>query len=88
MHIYENVCGELKERSLFQNVDIVIFTSPSTVKNMIKMVGLDVIKEKKSLAIGPITAKELEDSGIKNLVCSEYSEEGIINKLVEIAEKD
>jgi uroporphyrinogen III methyltransferase/synthase len=88
VHIYETVCGELKDRSLFQNVDIVIFTSPSTVKNMIKLVGLDVIKEKKSVAIGPITAKELEASGIKALVCSEYSEEGIINKLIEIADEN
>ena len=84
VHIYEPICGELEDINIFKNVDIVIFTSPSTVKNMIKMVGLDAIKQKKSVAIGPITAKELETSGISALVCKEYSEDGIINKLLEI----
>ena len=65
-------------------MDVVIFTSPSTVKNMIKLVGIHAIKQKKSVAIGPITAKELENNGVNTFVCQEYSEEGIINKLLEI----
>ena len=84
VHIYEPVCGELINVNVFEDVDVVIFTSPSTVKNMIKMVGLDAIKQKKSVAIGPITSKELESNGVIALVCQEYSEEGIINKLLEI----
>ncbi|MCJ7689490.1 MAG: uroporphyrinogen-III synthase, partial [Clostridiaceae bacterium] len=84
IHIYEPICGELTDVNAFGNVDIVIFTSPSTVKNMIKLVGLDAIVQKKSVAIGPITAKELALNGINPSVCKEYSEDGIISKILEL----
>lgn len=84
VHIYEPTCGELTDVNAFKNVDIVIFTSPSTVKNMIKLVGLDAINQKKSVAIGPITAKELELNSINPFVCKEYSEDGIISKILEL----
>lgn len=84
VHIYEPICGELTDVNAFENVDLVIFTSPSTVKNMIKLVGLDAIKQKKSVAIGPITAKELKLNGINPFVCKEYSENGIISKILEL----
>ncbi|MGH4120247.1 uroporphyrinogen-III C-methyltransferase [Clostridium sp.] len=84
VHIYEPICGQLTDVNAFGNVDIVIFTSPSTVKNMIKFVGLDAIVQKKSVAIGPITAKELELNGINPFVCKEYSEDGIISKILEL----
>lgn len=46
VHIYETLCGKCTHTERFENADTVLFTSPSTVKNMISMVGIDSIKEK------------------------------------------
>lgn len=81
---YETKCGKLRNEDEIKDVDIIIFTSPSTVKNMIKMVGIETVKSKPALAIGPITAKELSEQGIDAIVCDEYSFEGVISKIVKI----
>ncbi|MBW9147909.1 uroporphyrinogen-III C-methyltransferase [Clostridium sp. CM028] len=81
---YETVCGKLRYENEIKDVDLIVFTSPSTVKNMITMVGIEVIKSKTALAIGPITAKELSDNGIESIICDEYSAEGVISKLVKM----
>jgi uroporphyrinogen III methyltransferase/synthase len=81
---YETLCGKLRSEDKIKDVDLIIFTSPSTVKNMIKMVGLETIKSKTSLAIGPITAKELSEQGIKSIICDVYSVKGVISKLMEM----
>jgi uroporphyrinogen III methyltransferase/synthase len=87
-HTYSSVKGELKNERAFEDVDVVLFTSPSTVRNMIDMVGLDAIKEKLSLAIGPITHKELKNHGIEAYISEEYCEQGIINKLIDLKRKE
>jgi uroporphyrinogen III methyltransferase/synthase len=79
---YEIVKGDLPNPEVFNDVDIVLFTSPSIVRNMIEMVGLENLKKKRCLAIGPITAEELEKSGIEHLVCDEYTTDGMIHKLL------
>lgn len=84
VHTYEAVPEQIKNLKSFEQVDIVIYTSPSIVKNMIKMVGIDNMKIKKALAIGPITAKELLKNGIECIVADEHCEDGIINKLLNI----
>lgn len=83
MPIYNTVVGINNNLGTFQYCDSIIFTSPSTVKNMITLVGIDNIKEKKVLAIGPITAKELEKNNISYLLCKEASNKGIIESLCE-----
>jgi uroporphyrinogen III methyltransferase/synthase len=82
-YTYETVTGELADKSCFEDTDTVVFTSPSTVRNMIELVGLDAIKGKEVISIGPITGKELEKNGIKYSVCDEYTTNGVINKLIE-----
>ena len=84
VNIYDVVEGTLKNKKAFDEVDIILFTSPSTVTNMIEMVSLDEIKDKQCVAIGPITSKALSDKGIKALVCKEHSEDGFINELLEM----
>jgi len=81
-HIYEIQEGTLRDKNMFEDVDIVIFTSPSTVKNLITMLGLEKIKEKECIAIGPITSNTLTENGIKHSTCDEYSTAGIIKKLL------
>lgn len=79
---YETICGKLRSDNKIKDVDLIVFTSPSTVKNMIKMVGIETIQSKKALAIGPITAKALIDVGITATVCDVYSVDGVISKLL------
>ncbi|WP_027624225.1 uroporphyrinogen-III C-methyltransferase [Clostridium lundense] len=79
---YEIVKGDLPNPEAFEDVDIVLFTSPSIVRNMIDMVGLENLQKKQCLAIGPITAEELEKNGIEHLVCDEYTTDGMIHKLL------
>lgn len=84
VHIYETQEGKIGNIDSFVDVDTVIFTSPSTVKNLISIVGLDNIKTKECIAIGPITGKELDKNNISYIMCEEYSTDGIINKLLEL----
>ncbi|MBU3161101.1 uroporphyrinogen-III C-methyltransferase [Clostridium frigoris] len=79
---YETVCGKLRSDNEIKDVDVIVFTSPSTVKNMIKMVGIETMQSKKALAIGPITEKALLDVGIKATVCDVFSMDGVISKLL------
>lgn len=81
-YTYETVTGDLIDKSCFEDTDTVVFTSPSTVRNMIDLVGLSSIKEKEVISIGPITGKELEKNEISYSVCDEYTTDGVINKLI------
>lgn len=82
--IYDTVCGRLLNDRSFEEVDIVFYTSPSTVYNMIKMLGIDKIKEKRAIAIGPQTKKALEENKIEALMCSKHSEEGFLEEIANI----
>ena len=84
VHIYDTQKDETSDLSSFEDVDITLFTSPSIVKNMISLVGIEQLKLKKCLAIGPITQKELTQNGIETYVCDNFSSEGIVKKILEI----
>ncbi len=85
--IYHVEEGQLRGSSL-DEVDTVIFTSPTTVRNLIEMTSLEEIRTKQVIAIGPITAKELHKHNIRVIVCDEYSVEGILQKLLELSHPD
>ena len=89
--IYDTIEGDIKSKKSMENsmqeVDIILFTSPSTVKNLIKMVGIENIKNKEIISIGEITQAEIERQGLECHVCEECSVEGMIEKLKEIKEK-
>ncbi len=87
VHIYDTVCGDIKNKRSFDEVDIVFFTSPSTVKNMVEMLGVEQIKKKKVIAIGPKTNETLEELGIKTSVCVEHSEEGFLKEIESLSQK-
>lgn len=80
-HTYDIEKGASPEEGVFDEVDTVLFTSPTTVKNLIAMVGLDKVSEKRCIAIGPITAKELDANGINHEVCEEYTTERMVKHL-------
>lgn len=81
-YTYETLTGDLPDKRCFEDVDIVVFTSPTTVKNMIKLVGLPVVAGKRIIAIGPITGRELEKYDLKYEMSENYTTDGIIGKLI------
>lgn len=85
--MYETIKGEIKNPRAFEEVDIVLFTSPSTVNSMIEMVGIEALKDKKVVAIGPITLKTLIENKIDAVVCKEHSDDGLIEEIKEIWRK-
>ena len=84
INVYDVTKGEVKNTKAFDEVDAILFTSPSTFENMKEMVGLDKIKEKICIAIGPITNKALNESGVNSFVCKEHSQEGFLKKIKDI----
>lgn len=86
--IYNTVCGKVLDKNILKNVDIVFYTSPSTVHNMINIFGIDKIKEKKAISIGPITTNTLEEYNIDALTCTKHSQEGFLNEVVTLLNKE
>lgn len=82
VHTYDTVCGDVKNNKAFEEVDIILYTSPSTVRNMIDMFGIDKIKEKKNIGIGPQTFKELSKNNIESYMCKKHSEDGFLEEIV------
>lgn len=84
VNIYNTICGKIKNKKAFEEVDMVFYTSPSTVKNMLTLLGEEKLKEKYSVAIGPQTYKALKEIGIDSYMCKKHHESGFINEVVEI----
>ncbi|MCX7883576.1 MAG: uroporphyrinogen-III C-methyltransferase [Caloramator sp.] len=86
--IYKVEEGKILDKGFFNECDVVFFTSPSTVKNLIRMVGIDSIKKKVCFSIGPITYDELCKNGIKSIMCDKYTTDGFIEKLISVYDKN
>lgn len=84
--IYDTICGTVRNKKAFDEVDAVFFTSPSTVYNMVDMVGLEAIKEKHVIAIGEKTNEPLKKLGIQADVCKEHSEDGFLREIKQLLE--
>lgn len=83
---YEVIKGDVKNIETFKNCNVVTFTSPSTVRNLVDMVGVEHIKGKQCIAIGPITKNEMDKFNIDAIVAEEYTTDGIIEKLKVVKE--
>lgn len=74
------------------SIDYVTFTSSSTVRNLVGVLGsenIDKLRNVKILCIGPVTAKAAEECGLKvTAVADRYTIDGLVEKLVECSEKD
>lgn len=88
VHIYNTISGKVNNERVYEEVDITLFTSPTTVENMIDMVGIDNIRKKKIIAIGPQTNKTLIKHNIEAIVCREHSEDGFLREIVDIVKGD
>lgn len=75
------VLAELREG----RIDVVTFTSSSTVRNLLAMLGDTSALERPLIAcIGPITAKTAREAGLRvDVMASEYTVEGLVRALKE-----
>ena len=65
------------------DVDLITFTSSSTVTNFINAVNIESIKKIKTAAIGPITAATLKNFGIDaNIIAEEYTINGLVKAIL------
>jgi uroporphyrinogen-III synthase len=82
---------ELIDNILNKEIDVIMFTSPLTVKNLIKIAKdenkaeiIDVLRNNDVLvaAIGPITKKVLDAYEINPVMPEEYTFKNMLDKLV------
>ncbi len=60
-------------------IDIITFTSSSTVENFVKLVGASVPENVRIACIGPITAQAAQEHGLKpDVIAEEYTIEGLV----------
>ena len=87
---YQTVAAEVDAESLREKlaageIDLVTFTSSSTVTNLVKIIGsADTLKEIKTAAIGPVTAETAKGNGIEpDIVAKEYTIDGLVEAIKE-----
>jgi len=83
----DSCVDKVKEMFEKKEVDIVTFTSSSTVKNFVKVLGeMDVKKALKNVviaSIGPITSNTAKELGLKvDISAKEYTIKGLIEAIV------
>ncbi|MCX7771018.1 MAG: uroporphyrinogen-III C-methyltransferase [Proteobacteria bacterium] len=83
----KNALREAFERDI---VDIITFTSSSTVNNFFNLLGdIKLSKKVKFASIGPVTSKTLRDYGIEpSCEAKVYNIEGLINAIIDMVKKD
>jgi len=92
--LYRTVAGEENAESLDallkkEEVDVILFASPSAVYGILSMTGgPEKIRDLLAVCIGPTTAKAAVDSGMKKVVFPEhYTSEGMVQVLLARAEE-
>ena len=70
---------------LRRGVDVITFTSSSTVRNFVTLVGQDIILPNALIAcLGPITAQTAREVGLRvNIMAKEYTIVGLVAALVD-----
>ncbi|WP_294523080.1 uroporphyrinogen-III C-methyltransferase [uncultured Anaerovibrio sp.] len=87
---YETVMGdaeavEIRNSLAKGEIDVVTFTSSSTVENLLKILKEpELLKEAQLAAIGPITAETMQKNGLTaDIVAAEYTIEGLVQSIKE-----
>ena len=76
--------GELAKKAYEEGVDFTTFTSSSTVKNLVDLMGgnPDLINTSKTVIIGPITSETARELGVNvDLEAEEQSTDGIVKAI-------
>ncbi|MPW26277.1 uroporphyrinogen-III C-methyltransferase [Alkalibaculum sp. M08DMB] len=92
LKVYQTVLGEgiqsqdnIKKMIMNKEIDYITFTSSSTVKNLVKMIGdPEILKNSHLISIGPITSKTMMELGLEVYrEAEDYDIDGIIKVLVD-----
>ena len=77
--------AELAERMMRGDIDIVTFTSSSTVKNLVKLLGnITPLQQTKIACIGPVTADTARSFALApDIVAEEYTIDGLVSCIKE-----
>ncbi len=85
---YRTVCGQVDGEALAAElkegrIDMVTFTSSSTVKNLVKIIGsAEALKGVKTACIGPVTADTAKSLGIEpDIIAKEYTIDGLVEAI-------
>ena len=85
---YRTVCGQVDGEALAAElkegrIDMVTFTSSSTVKNLVNIIGsADVLQGVKTACIGPVTADTAKSLGIEpDIIAKEYTIDGLVETI-------
>ncbi|SFW40329.1 uroporphyrinogen-III C-methyltransferase [Selenomonas ruminantium] len=85
---YRTVCGQVDGEALAAElkegrIDMVTFTSSSTVKNLVNIIGsAEVLKSVKTACIGPVTADTAKSLGIEpDIIAKEYTIDGLVEAI-------
>lgn len=90
--IYHTVSGEGEREFLLEwlhnrEIDIITFTSSSTVRNFVRMLGpenLSLLKDVKVASIGPITSATAVDLGLNvQIEAQDYNIDGLIKAILD-----
>ena len=85
---YETIMGDLAADDLNEqlkkgDIDVITFTSSSTVVNLLKIVpSVELLKNVRLAAIGPVTAETMGKYGLRaDIVAEEYTIEGLVESI-------
>ncbi len=66
----------------FSEIDLVTFTSSSTVENFVAVAGIETLKKIKAAAIGTVTAETLKKFGVTaDIVAKEFTIAGLVDAI-------
>jgi uroporphyrinogen III methyltransferase/synthase len=89
--LLEPPAGLAPEELLEKSIDFITFTSSSTVRNFVKLIGPEncpKLSGARIVCIGPVTAETARELGLDvEAVADVYTIDGLVAKLVELAEK-
>ena len=80
-HAYKTVPAA--ENSIaIESVDLITFTSSSTVENFVAAVGEKFLSKAKTAAIGPITSETLKKFGVNaDIVAEKFTIDGLVDAI-------
>ena len=80
--VYKTISA-IEDEFNFDGIDLVTFTSSSTVKNLLNSVGAEMLKNVKTASIGPITSATLKEFGIEaDIEAKEYTIAGLVEAII------
>ena len=79
---YKTVPADNAEKINFDEMDLITFTSSSTVENFVATAGIDALKKITTAAIGTITAETLKKFGVTaDIVAKEFTIAGLVDAI-------